>query len=44
MSKAEILCTPFGEMMDMIACMAIAEGGAKPKPRRMSFQDILALR
>lgn len=44
MSKDEILCTPYGEMMDMIACMAIAEGGAKPKPRRMSFQEILALR
>ena len=44
MSKEEILCTPYGEMMDLIACMAIAEGGAKPKPRRLSFQEILALR
>lgn len=44
MSKAEILCTPYAEMMDMINCMAIVEGGAKPKPRRLSFDEVLALR
>lgn len=31
MSRQEVLCTPLGEMEDMIACLAIYEGNAKPK-------------
>lgn len=43
MTKSEILITRYGEMMDMINCMAIFEGTAKPKRKPMDFLDILAL-
>lgn len=43
MSKAEILVTTVGEMQDMIACMAIANGHAKEK-KRLTFEEMLALR
>ena len=46
MSKAEILATGVGEMLDMIACMAIHEGGAKPKkkPKKWNYDDAINLR
>lgn len=44
MSKAEILCTSIGEMLDMISCLAIYNGTAKPAPRKLSFAEILNLR
>lgn len=46
MSKAEIMATRYGEMLDMIACLAIAEGRAEPKqkPRVYTFDEALALR
>lgn len=31
MSKEEILATRYGEMLDMINCISIAEGGAEQK-------------
>lgn len=40
MSRREILCTPVGEMLDMMDCNAIAHG-AKPKTAERSFDDIL---
>lgn len=43
MSKAEILCTPIGEMLDMMACMAIFEGGAKEKPPKLTMNEIFEL-
>jgi hypothetical protein len=43
MSKEEILCTPIGEMLDMMACMAIYEGGAKEKPPKLTMEEILEL-
>lgn len=43
MSKEEILCTPIGEMLDMLSCLAIYEGSAKEKPRKLTMQEILAL-
>lgn len=44
MSKEEILCTPIGEMLDMLSCLAIYEGGAKQKPPKMRMEDFLKLR
>ena len=45
MSKKEILCTPLGEMEDMIACMAIYNGAAKAKnTRKWKFEEVMALR
>lgn len=46
MSKEEILCTPIGEMMDMLSCLAIYEGGAKEKApkKRMGMQEFLQLK
>lgn len=34
MSKREVLVTPVGEMRDMIACMSIESGDAKPKKKK----------
>ena len=43
MSKEEILCTPIGEMLDMLSCLSIYEGGAKQKAPKMSMEDFLKL-
>lgn len=40
MSRREILCTPVGEMLDMMDCNAIAHG-AKLKASERSLDDIL---
>lgn len=42
MSKAEILVTPYGEMMDMLTCLSIFNGTAKPR-KKWTFDDILML-
>lgn len=46
MSKGEILATGLGEMSDMIACMAIHEGGAMPKKEKIKwdYDDAINLR
>lgn len=44
MSKHEILSTPIGEMMDMLACFSITEGGAKPKKPQIRMEDFLKLK
>ena len=44
MTKAEIIVTTVGEMSDMIACRMIEAGVAHEKKKKMSFDDILALR
>ena len=46
MDRREIIVTRFGEMMDMLACLAIYEGSAEPKKkkRRMSFDEAIKLR
>lgn len=44
MGKEEILCTPIGEMMDMLSCLSIYEGGAKEKAPRMSMEEFLKLK
>ena len=45
MEKQEILLTPFGEFMDLISCLSIYNGNAKPKKqrRKLSYQEIMAL-
>lgn len=43
MTKAEILVTTVGEMSDMMACHAIANGYAKEKTQ-MTFDEMLGLR
>lgn len=43
MSKQEILWTPIGEMLDLLACLSIYEGGAKQKKPKMSFEEFLKL-
>ena len=42
MSRREILCTRVGEMRDMFACLAIANG-AKPvrRQKKLSFEETL---
>lgn len=44
MGKEEILCTPIGEMMDMLSCLSIYEGGAKQKAPKMSMEEFLKLK
>ncbi len=39
MSKREILVTPYGEMLDMLACFAI-DAGAKQKKKELSQYDM----
>ena len=41
MSRREVMATRWGEMMDLVACMAIWNG-AKPKRKKkvLSFEDI----
>lgn len=44
MSRRETLCTPLGEMMDMLACMDIYQGNAKQKDnRKWTFDEVIAL-
>lgn len=43
MGKEEILCTPIGEMLDMLSCLSIYEGGAKQKPPKMTMEELLSL-
>ncbi len=44
MEKREILVTDIFEMQDMISCLSIYNGVAKPKKKKLSFDEILQLR
>lgn len=46
MNRQEILVTRYGEMMDMISCLAIYEGHANPKKKKkeMTFDEVMSLR
>lgn len=43
MSTQEIMNTTYGEMVDMISCLSIYEGGAEQKIR-MSYEDVMKMR
>lgn len=43
MVPAEVMGCPYGEMLDMIACMAI-QNGAEPKAEKLSFDEAMKLR
>ena len=45
MGRQEIQATRYGEMLDMIACLAI-QNGAKPKKKRkrLRYEDAIELR
>lgn len=43
MSAKEIDVTRYGEMLDMIACMAI-DRGAKPKKKKKTMEQVFAMR
>jgi hypothetical protein len=43
MSKREIDITPIGEMMDMLSCLLVYEGGAKVKKPKIKMEDFLKL-
>ena len=46
MTRQEILVTRYGEMQDMISCLAIYDGIAKPKKaeKKMSYDEAINLR
>ncbi len=44
MTRQEILNTRYGEFMDLLSCLAVYNGAAKEKPKKLSFDDALLLR
>lgn len=46
MDRQEIINTRYGEMLDMIACLSIYNGGAQPKKKKkiMSYDDVINMR
>lgn len=47
MTTAEIEVTRWGEMMDMLACMAISNGAKQKKKKKkkvLSFEDVFFMR
>lgn len=45
MTKHEVMVTPMGEMLDMINCLSIYEGGARQKNRKKwSYDQVMAMR
>lgn len=43
MRTQEIMDTPYGEMLDMISCLAIY-GGAEQKPPKMTWEEAMRLK
>ena len=46
MTRDEVLCTRYGEMLDMIDCLSIYNGGAEPKRKAKvyTYDEAIALR
>ena len=46
MNRGEIEHTRFGEMIDMISCLSVYNGGAveKEKKKTWTFDEVMALR
>ena len=43
MSREETMQTGYGEMLDLIACLAIESGGAEQKEKEKDLLDILRM-
>jgi len=43
MDRQEVMSTRYGEMLDMIACLSIYNGGAEEKEEQ-SFDEFFAMR
>ena len=44
MSRQEVMVTSFGEMNDLISCLAIYEGGAEPAMPKLSYEQVMNMR
>lgn len=44
MTRQEVMSTRMGDMIDMINCLAIYNGGAKEAPHKMTFDEFFALK
>lgn len=44
MNRQEIMHTRYGEMLDMISCLAVYSGAATEKKKKMRMEDILQMR
>ena len=43
MTRQETLNTLYGEMLDLISCLAVYNGTAVPKPEKLSFEEAIML-
>lgn len=43
MGRQEILNTRMGEFLDLTACLAIYNGGAEEKKKKLTFDEIMRL-
>lgn len=43
MTRQEVMDTRVGEMLDLISCLSVYNGGAREK-KRMSYEEAIALR
>ena len=44
MTREETMNTRYGEFMDLLACMAIENGGAEPAEKKLTMEQILEMR
>lgn len=44
MTRQEVLNTRYGEFVDLLSCLAVYNGAAKEKPKKLSFDEALLLR
>lgn len=43
MTRDEVRFTRYGEMLDLIACYQIEKGDAKPKQKKLTYDEIMNL-
>lgn len=44
MGREETMNTRYGEFLDLLACMAIDNGGAEQKEPKLTMEQVLAMR
>ena len=44
MSAQEVMDTTYGEMLDMISCLSIYNGGAEEKPPKLTWSEAMRLK